>query len=419
MEVFPAAHRVKSDQESKVIHVHLVVLGGGGAMGRVTVRALVEDDRVERVSVVDLETCIAERSITWLEKGREKAQTLSCDVRDHSALVRLLSGADAVLNATDYPFNLDVMEAALVARVSYADLGGLFHMTKRQYKLDTSYREAGISGVLGIGSTPGITNVLARIAGDQLDRIERLDVRIGSGDFRPANAPFVPPYSIRTIFDECVLAPMVYRNGRWSEVAPMSGQEIIDFPPPVGRATAMHTLHSEVALFPVSFHDKGIRQVSFKIAFPEEFLLQLKLLVGLGLADTDPVDTRGPQKDSRVQVAPRELMVTLLSRRAAATPPTPDPDDCDVLRIVAVGTQRGQRVTLVEEMTVRPYRPWRVGAGDLDTGVPLAIAGILLAQGGQQRLGVHGAELIFDPRVFLAELAPYGMQATETTTRTL
>jgi saccharopine dehydrogenase (NAD+, L-lysine-forming) len=417
--VLPAARRVKSEQERKVIHVHLVVLGGGGAMGRVTVRALVEDDRVEQVSVVDLETCIAERSITWLDKGREKARALSCDVRDHAALVSLLSGADAVLNATDYPFNLEVMEAALAARVSYADLGGLFHMTKRQYQLDAGYREAGICGVLGIGSTPGVTNILARIAADQLDRIERLDVRIGSGDFRPANAPFVPPYSIRTIFDECVLAPMVYRNGRWSEVAPMSGQEAIDFPPPVGRAIAMHTLHSEVALFPVSFHDKGIRQVSFKIAFPEDFLLQLKLLVGLGLADTAPVDTRGPLRGSRIQVAPRELMVTLLSRRAATMPAASDPDDCDVLRIVASGTQGGQRVTLVEDMIVLPYKPWRVGAGDLDTGVPLAIAGILLAQGSHQRPGVHGAELIFDPRDFLAELARYGMRATETTTRTL
>ena len=34
--------------------MHLVVLGGGGAMGRVTVRALAEDARVERVTVADL-----------------------------------------------------------------------------------------------------------------------------------------------------------------------------------------------------------------------------------------------------------------------------------------------------------------------------------------------------------------------------
>ena len=40
-----------------------------------------------------------------------------------------------MLNATDYPFNLDVMRAALAARVSYADLGGLFHMTSASMSL--------------------------------------------------------------------------------------------------------------------------------------------------------------------------------------------------------------------------------------------------------------------------------------------
>ena len=104
---------------------------------------------------------------------------------------------------------------------------------QEQYKLDAGFREAGICGVLGIGSTPGITNILARVALDQLDRVERLDVRIGSGDFRPkssSRSSFVPPYSIRTIFDECTLEPMVFRNGRWSALAPMSGHEVVDFP---------------------------------------------------------------------------------------------------------------------------------------------------------------------------------------------
>jgi len=399
--------------------VHLVVLGGGGAMGRITVRALAEDERVARVTIVDLHASVAERTVAWLQQGREKTRAAGCDVRDERALAKLLGGADAVLNATDYPFNLDVMRAALVARVSYADLGGLFHMTKRQYELDAAYREAGICGVLGIGSTPGITNLLARIAADQLDRVERLDVRIGSGDFRPTNAPFVPPYSIRTIFDECTLEPMVYRNGRWSAVAPMSGQEEIDFPAPIGRATAMHTLHSEVALFPVSFREKGLKHASFKIAFPQEFLNQLKLLVGLGLAKTEPVEARGPEKGSFVRVAPRELFVSLLSERELSGGAASEPDDCDVLRIVAQGTRDGQPVTLVEDMVVRPYKPWKVGAGDLDTGVPLAIAGILLAQGGQRTSGVHGAEMIFDPHAFLRELARYGMRASETTTRAL
>src|SRR4029450_12783418 len=167
------------------LSVRLVVLGGGGAMGRITVRALAEDERVEPVTVADVSVAAA----------REKASAVAADVRDTAALTALLAEADVALNATDYPFNLDVMRASLAARVSYADLGGLFHMTRRQYELDREFRAAGLTAVLGIGSTPGITNLLARIAADQLETVERLDVRIRSSDQDPAGDPFPPPHS--------------------------------------------------------------------------------------------------------------------------------------------------------------------------------------------------------------------------------
>jgi saccharopine dehydrogenase-like NADP-dependent oxidoreductase len=402
--------------------VRLVVLGGG-AMGRITVRALAEDDRVSQVLVGDMNVAAAERVVAGLEAGREKVSVAACDVRDVAATARLLEGADAVLNATDYTFNLEVMRAALAARAPYADLGGLFHMTRRQYELDSAFREADITAVLGIGSTPGITNLLARIAVDHLDTVERLDVRIGCGDARPSDAPFVPPYSIRTIFDECTLEPMVYADGAWSAAAPMSGGEEIEFPAPVGQVETMYTLHSEVALFPVSFGAKGLRHASFKIAFPEAFLAQLRLLVDLGLASTEVIEARGAKRGAVARVAPREVMVALLAARqnalAAASSEPAEPSDCDILRIIAEGTRDGAPARLVEEMVVSPFRPWGVGAGDIDTGTPLAIAGILLASGAARVTGAHGAELVFDPLAFLRELGRYGMRATETITHTL
>jgi lysine 6-dehydrogenase len=399
--------------------VQIMVVGGGGAMGRITVRALVEDERVARVTVVDVRASAAERTVSWLARGRDKAQPAACDVRDTAALATLLAGADVVLNAADYAYNLDVMRAALSARVSYADLGGLFHMTRRQYELDRAFREIGRTAVLGIGSTPGITNALARLAVNQFDRVERLDVRIGTADARPTQATFVPPYSIRTILDECTLEPMVYRAGRWSAVTPLSGQEDIVFPAPVGRATAMYTLHSEVALFPVSFRDKGLRYASFKIAFPPAFLDRLQMLLDVGLAGTDPLAVRAPDGDGMLSVAPREVLAALLAaRQDAPDEHTHEPDDCDVLRVIAQGTRAGHPVELVAEMVIRPYRPWQVAAGDIDTGVPLAIAGILLAS-GDYPYGAHGAEVIFEPEAFLRELAPYGMHATQTTVRTI
>lgn len=387
--------------------------------GRITVRALVEDARVEQVTVVDLRPEAVERTLSWLSEGRRKVGGKCCDVRDTRSLAELLTSAHVVLNAADYAFNLDVMRAALAARVHYADLGGLFHMTRAQYELGSAFAEAGITAVLGIGSTPGITNVLARAAVDQLDRVERLDVRIGTADVRPTSHGFAPPYSLRTILDECSLEPMVYRNGRWSAVPPMSGQEAVVFPSPVGHVAVMYTLHSEVALFPVSFRAKGLRHATFKIAFPTGFLAQMSLLVDLGLARTDTVEVRAGREASPVAVAPRELLMALLAARPTTGARADMPQDCDVLQVRARGMRGGQPLELIEEMVVRPYKPWRVGAGDIDTGAPLAIAGMLLASGGGVPRGAHGAELVFDPAVFLRELARYGMRAREITSRTL
>ena len=404
-----------------VVGMRLVVLGGG-AMGRITVRALAEDERVREVVLADVSREAAERVVAALPKGREKLTVATCDARDEAATAELLRGASAVLNATDYPFNLHVMRAALAAGAQYADLGGLFHMTRQQYELDRAYSEAGLTAVLGIGSTPGITNILARVAVDRLDTVERLDVRIGCGDARPSDTDFAVPYSIRTIFDECTLEPMVYADGAWSPAQPMSGGEEIEFPWPVGRVSAMYTLHSEVALFPVSFGAKGLKHASFKIAFPPAFLAQLRLLVGLGLASVEPIEARGLKRGTLARVAPREVMVALLAARqtgATSDGEPAEPSDCDVLRVIAEGARDGMPTRLVEEVVVSPFKPWGVGAGDVDTGTPLAIAGILLAQGKARVKGAHGAELVFEPEAFLRELARYGMRATETVTRAI
>src|SRR5437870_10652976 len=83
------------------------------------------------------------------------------DARDPGSLARALEGADVVVNAADYRLNLAVMRGALTAGAHYVDLGGLFHVTLKQLELDEEFREAGLTAILGMGSAPGKTNLLA------------------------------------------------------------------------------------------------------------------------------------------------------------------------------------------------------------------------------------------------------------------
>ena len=195
-------------------------------------------------------------------------------------------------------------------------------------------------------------------------RVEAVHVRVGCID-RSASGPLPVPYALDTVLDEFALEPMVFENGAARPVPPMSGAETIDFPPPVGRAEAIYTLHSEVAMFPRSF--PGLRDASFKVAFEPEFVEKVRFLVELGFASREKA--RGGRLAARG--APRR-------RRPPDRARGPSPGRRPPPRRAA-GRKDGRAVSRRAEMTVTPHAGWGLAAGSVDTGVPLSIAGQLLA----------------------------------------
>jgi saccharopine dehydrogenase-like NADP-dependent oxidoreductase len=385
--------------------MHIIVLGGAGAMGRVTVRTLIEYDDVDQVTIADYNQERASEVALTLNSG--KIQVRQIDASDSERLSNLVRGADVVLSAVDYVFNQPILKACIQEKVHYADLGGLFHMTRKLMAMSSEAEAAGITAILGMGGTPGITNTLARAAVDKLDHVDSIKVQLGCSDDTPSTAPLVAPYSIRTILDEFTRPPQVFQDGTWYPQQPLTGQEELIFPLPVGRATAIFSLHSECASFPISFRDKGIRHVSFKIAFPSDFMEKLKFLVDIGFGSDEPISVRG------VKVSPREVLARLLEMTPVEDV---EPQDCDVLRVVVAGKAQGQHLEIANQVVVLPYRRWGIGAGALDTGTPLAIAGRMLANGEITRRGAFGPELCIPVEPFFQELARYDMHVTETRT---
>lgn len=388
--------------------MHIIVLGGAGAMGRITVRSLSEYSDVDQITIADYNEERAREVAAALHSS--KIQVKQIDVNNEERLCALLRGADVALSAVEYVFNMPILKACIQERVHYADLGGLFHMSRKLMAMHAEAEAAGITAILCMGGTPGITNLLARAAVDKLDHVDSIKVQLGCSDNTPSSAPLVPPYSIRTILDEFTKQPQVFQDGEWYPQPPLSGHEEMVFPLPVGRATAIYSLHSECATFPISFRDKGIRYVSFKIAFPTDFMTKLKFLVDLGFGSDEPINVRG------VRVSPREVLARLLEM---APSEDVEPQDCDVLRIVAAGDTHGQPVEITNQVIVLPYRRWGISAGALDTGTPLAIAGHMLANGAITRRGAFGPEMCVPVEPFFHELARYDMHVTETRTVTI
>ena len=91
-----------------------------------------------------------------------------------------------------------------------------------------------------------------------------------------------------------------------------------------------------------------------------------------------------------------------------------EPDDCDCLRVDIAGEIDGRPVRRRGESLIGPHREWGFGAGALDTGVPLSIAGVLLAEGAVATPGVLCPETVLPFDRFFAELAKRGIRVAFT-----
>jgi lysine 6-dehydrogenase len=216
-----------------------VVLGGVGAIGRVVVRDLFESYPRNRVLIADYNEAGAREYARSFKSRRVRAAFADATKSGH--LAKLLHGHTVVINCTQHDFNLNVMQAALAAKVHYLDLGGLFSWTRKQLKLDRKFKRAGLTAILGMGCSPGITNVMTRAAVDELGRADSVRIRVGAKDVNAKPADFFFPYSAQTIVEELTFSPWVFECGVFHEVEPRTGWERVDFSQPVGQQWVVRT----------------------------------------------------------------------------------------------------------------------------------------------------------------------------------
>ena len=237
------------------------------------------------IAVVGAAGTIGRRVVEFLEAWSEPVARRDfrlegaehVDVRDPASLERALDGAAVCVNCVDYRLNPDVMDAALAAGAHYVDLGGLYHVTRLQLGRSEEFRAAGLTAIVGMGSAPGKTNLLARAAVGRLAAEPRtLEIWAVTRDPAANGHPFPAPYSVRTLIDELRMRPVVVRGGRVRDVEPLSGEAEREFPTPVGRATGIFTLHSELATLPAAY--PTLEEASFRLCLSPGLLEKLLAL---------------------------------------------------------------------------------------------------------------------------------------------
>ena len=362
---------------------------GAGAMGSAAAVLLARHDDVDLL-VLDVDGVRARRVAEQVgAEGRGFDPTTD-------ELEVLLRGVRAVAACIPYRVNLPTMEAALAAGCHYADLGGLFHTTKKQLELHDRFVAAGVSAVLGIGSAPGLTNVLAKLGADRLDTVTSIDMVDGAVELSADGGAFGVPYSVDTVLDEFTLPAMVFEGGELKEVPAASGVIDWDFPEPVGRQPAMFTLHSEPATLPSTI--PGVRDVRWRLALPKAIHDGFAFLTQVGLASTEPVWTESGE------VAPREVLAAVLNRLPV---PEGEPNDVEFLDVRVAGTKGGRPA---EHRALARFEPSPEGlsAGAFGTAIPIAVTARWMAA-GRVAPGVHPPEVAFDAEVFIEDLRTEGV----------
>ncbi len=367
----------------------IVVLGGYGAMGKIIVMDLAQYAKKMNIVIAGRDSKKANAFIRTLHA--DNVTFVEADVNDIRQTAHALKGADVCVNAVQYELNEKIMRACLLANCHYLDLGGLFHMTRKQLKLHGKFKQKKLLAILGMGAAPGVTNIFAKMAMDKLNKVSEVHCRVGGKDFTVIKNPPVIyfPYSPKTVLEEHSFPPMIFHQGKFEQIAARSLKTKEDFGGKIGEQTVMATLHSEVATLPK--YKPGIRECTFQISFPDDFEQKISFLVEIGLAKPENID--------------------FTSKVLAQLPkPNVKPHDIEMLRSFAKGTINGKLKTVYVEGLFKSNSRWGAGAGDVDTGVPPSIVAQMLAK---EEITIHGVlppELSVPVKPFVHELKRRGMK---------
>ena len=357
--------------------MRVAVLGAGGTIAPAIVWDLAASEEADSLLLLDLD--LDRAKAVAHEHGGGKAEARQADATGN--LAPQLEGVDVLINSAAYRINLHAMRACLDVGCHYIDLGGLYHVAGEQLTLSDEFERAGLLALLGMGSSPGKTNVMAVRALRELDvdpdspRTDFVHVAAGGRDLNPPQGLRFP-YAVRTLLDEVTMPPVAIRDGEPVELEPLQPGPATDFGEPIGEAETIYTLHSEMRTFGESF---GCGSGTFRLALPPEVLEALRGLVGA----------------SEGRVA-----------SVAASAPPPSPTTISVHMIEAGIDGRAVRVRSV----TAPQEKSGLGGGIVSTATPAAAAVRLLAQGRIEARGALPPERCVDPDDLFPELESRGVR---------
>lgn len=375
-----------------------LVLGGAGAVCEETVRDLSKFSPFSQIAIADINHQKVQQLIDELEDKRLVA--LPFDADDYQSMVRLFPDFDVVVNGLPYRYDYLVNKACVECGVNGLDLSS----SDPQFELHHQALEEDMIFIPGVGATPGITNMMAKRAAEELDHMDEVEIAFAA--FR-CLAP-APGLLQTTLWEfnpeEPEREAVYYEDGTWHPSPPLSGEKTVQFHDQIGEQKVYLVPHDEVNTLPVSF--PGLKRVAVRGCFPPHVMELMGVLMRNGLLS-----------NRKVRIGDREISSLEMIRALLGSNPSSLENEVWGYGLVleARGVKNGHRATCLYRSHHPPASEWGAKSAYFkNVGIPLSIGAILIAQGQVTRRGVLPPEVCFPTREFFEALAQRGIWIEET-----
>jgi len=367
----------------------IVVLGGCGQVGSYAVRTLASMDDVSEVVVADI--ALDRAQALAAEIGSGKVKSLRVDALDPESVRAAIRGCRVVLNCTGpfYKFVPTILRTVIQEKIDYVDVCDDVDVTLEILGWDADAKRAGITALIGMGSSPGITNLMARYAADHLlDEVEAVDIFHAHGG-EPVEGEGVIGHRLHCMSIEI---PM-FLDGELKHVSffredGVALRQKVDFYR-LGKAIQVYPYpHPEQVTIPRYI---PARRVTNKgTVLPDRYFELIAGLCEAGLTRREPLDVKGHP------VSPYDFAVAyILRERERILKETRFGKQRGCVKVVVEGKKAGKPLSFVFSIASESQA---LGEG---TGIPAALGALLMARGKVSGKGVLPPEGCVNPADFL------------------
>ena len=232
----------------------VIILGACGGMGRHVAKSISSFPEIGNLTIADLNLKDAELLASQLGPH---IKGIKVDINDTESLLSILSHHDIVLNTVGpfFKFGYQVLQTSLEANCHYMDICDDWEPTEKMLELNNFAKEKNLLAILGLGASPGITNLLGRIAIDHLDMVHTIYTGWNLEEAQPESVSSQKETNAAMIhgIEQITGKIKIFKDGKFQMVNPLKELEVSY--PNIGNFSAFIFGHPEAITFPYHFKD--------------------------------------------------------------------------------------------------------------------------------------------------------------------